>query len=137
MKGENLERSSEPKQCAFLLFPASVAKSEEMRRSNKGDENAPAGSREALQVAAESRVHQNPHHRAVLGVLTENGQCLRPCGQVNYGVMLLGLMQSNYSPWYFWEKGWKSMSLWRSAACWSRLLWVSLRRDCYAVRVAC
>ncbi|XP_066477352.1 cyclin-A1 [Tiliqua scincoides] len=52
-----------------------------MRRSHKGDERAPAGGREALQAAAESHVNQNPHQRAVLGVLTENGQCLKPCGQ--------------------------------------------------------
>lgn len=56
---------------------------EEMRRSHKGDENAPARGREAVQIAAESRVYQNPHQRAVLGVLTENGQCSKPCGQVN------------------------------------------------------
>ncbi|XP_053168889.1 cyclin-A1 isoform X2 [Hemicordylus capensis] len=52
-----------------------------MRRSNKSDEKAPAGGQEALQLAAESHAGQNTHQRAVLGVLTQNGQCLRPCGQ--------------------------------------------------------
>ncbi|XP_048350500.1 cyclin-A1 isoform X2 [Sphaerodactylus townsendi] len=52
-----------------------------MHRNNKGEEKAQTGGREALHVAMESCANQNPPRRAVLGVLTENGQCLRSCGQ--------------------------------------------------------
>nr|XP_056714140.1 cyclin-A1 [Euleptes europaea] len=58
-----------------------TADPEEMRRGNKGDEKAQAWGREALPFAMESRANQNPPQRAVLGVLTENGQYLRSCGQ--------------------------------------------------------
>ncbi|XP_060090662.1 cyclin-A1 isoform X2 [Heteronotia binoei] len=52
-----------------------------MRRSNKRDEKAQAGGRETLPVVMESHASQNPPQRAVLGVLAENGQCLRSCSQ--------------------------------------------------------
>ncbi|XP_077198002.1 cyclin-A1 isoform X2 [Paroedura picta] len=54
---------------------------EEMRRGNKGDEKAQGAGQEALPVVVQSRANQNPPPRAVLGVLTENGQCLRSCSQ--------------------------------------------------------
>lgn len=71
---------------AFLLFfpPSSAADLEEMWRNNKGDEKAQAAGREALPVVTESHANQNPPQRAILGVLTENGQCLRSCSQVKF-----------------------------------------------------
>ncbi|XP_044297721.1 cyclin-A1 [Varanus komodoensis] len=53
----------------------SAADPEEMHRSNKDNEKA--GLWESHTVVAEPRANQNPLQRAVLGELTENGQCPR------------------------------------------------------------
>ncbi|XP_054830223.1 cyclin-A1 [Eublepharis macularius] len=82
LKSSNSRRILEKNSLKQPVSTAKVASPEEMRRGNKGDEKAAqAGEREALQIAMESRPNQNPRQRAVLGVLTENGQCLRSCGQ--------------------------------------------------------
>ncbi|CAI5773057.1 cyclin-A1 isoform X1 [Podarcis lilfordi] len=60
---------------------ASAADPEEMHCSNNGDEKAKDELWDALPVVVQPRTNQNLHQRAILGELTENGQCLRPSVQ--------------------------------------------------------
>ncbi|XP_015275077.1 PREDICTED: cyclin-A1 [Gekko japonicus] len=71
---------TQPK-CFLAERRGTAADLEEMWRGNKGDEKAQVGRRETLPVVMESRTNQNPPQRSVLGVLSENEQCLRSCSQ--------------------------------------------------------
>uniref|UniRef100_A0A674J8K8 Uncharacterized protein n=2 Tax=Terrapene triunguis TaxID=2587831 RepID=A0A674J8K8_9SAUR len=64
----------------WSCFEQGAADLETMHHNDKSGISQ-AGSWEIRRVAAEPYSNQNPPQRAVLGLLTENGQCLRACGQ--------------------------------------------------------